>query len=89
MGDSRFHLKAEFEIYGEKFEWDASLNWCADSGEIDERIRDWFLSCYDSAYEKYQDQIYEADRERREKAEEVSERAELERLKAKYEKPNV
>jgi hypothetical protein len=35
MSDSRFNLKV-------KFEWEASLNWCADCGEIDRRIAEWF-----------------------------------------------
>ena len=89
MGDSRFHLKVDFEIYGEKFDWDASLNCCAHGGEIDDRITNWFLTCYEEAYSKYQDEIYKADATNRKKAEEAQERAELDRLKAKYETPNA
>ena len=82
--DSRFNLKAKFSIYGEDYDWDASLNWSAEPGEIDRRITEWFLDCHDKARMKYDERNYEA-RERRE-AEETKARelADLERLKAKY-----
>ena len=82
--DSRFHLKAKFSIYGEDYDWDASLNWSAEPGEIDGRITEWLLDCHDKARMKYDERNFEA-RERLE-AEETKARelADLERLKAKY-----
>lgn len=85
--DSRFHLKAEFEIYGEKYEWKCSLNWSAyQSNEIDQRITDWFLDCHDKAYAKWQ---YEMESHRQAENAESQRRAELEQLKRLREKyPN-
>lgn len=59
--DSRFHLKAEFRIYGQKFEADMSLNWSGEDGRIDRRITEWFEDCYDQAWAKHCEEI--ADRE--------------------------
>lgn len=84
MSDSRFHLKGEFEVYGKKFKLDQSLNWSADPGQCDERISQWFATCYEEAYAKYQAAQYEADAERRKAAEEDAEREQLARLRKKY-----
>lgn len=84
MSDSRFHLKVDFEIYGQKFNWNPSLNYFDRGDGMDDRIFQWFVDCYNEAHDKYQDAIYEADRINREKATERVERAEFERLKAKY-----
>lgn len=49
--ESRFHLKVNFQIYEKKFKWDCSLDWFSeDETEIDQRITDWFLACYNEAY---------------------------------------
>lgn len=84
--DSRFRLKVEFSIYGKTFNWEPSLNWYSVQHECDPRISKWFADCHEKA---------RADWERNGEAEraialnklvEVAERAELERLKRKYEK---
>ena len=60
MGDSRFHLKVEFTIYGKTYKHDCSLNW-TDTGErIDRRIIEMFEAWHDEAY-------FEADTEREER----------------------
>lgn len=84
MGDSRFNLKAEFSIYGQTYKCDWSLNWSAEDGEIDRRITEWFLTCYDTAWRKRQDVIYEQDSERCATQEKERELRELRRLKEKY-----
>jgi len=78
-------ITAKFEIYGEEFEWDCSLNWSASSGEIDQRINDWFLHCYNEAHWKFREEVREDARKRKSAQLEANERLELQRLKSKYE----
>lgn len=83
--DSRFHLRVEFTIYHETHKWDCSLNWSADPGEIDRRITDWFLYCHNTSYDKWVVEVQEKQLEQETKRIEQAERAELLRLKQKYE----
>lgn len=85
MSDSRFHLKVKFEIYGQEFEWNPSLNYFDRGDGMDDRIFSWFVDCYNQAYDKYQEANDEARRLAEERDRERQERAELDRLKAKYE----
>lgn len=82
MSDHRFAIDVKFSIYGEDFEWDASLNWAPDNVTgVDPRITDWFANCYArarSGYDSYVNMRAAEDSERRE-------REQLARLKAKYE----
>ncbi len=80
MSDSRFNLKVKFDIYDDNFEWEASLNWCADCGEIDRRIAEWFIECHDAARAKWDEKYWnaEADREKKEELKELT------RLREKY-----
>ena len=73
-----------FEVYGREFKWEPSLNWSAEPGECDERISRWFADSYSAAYEEFQDALYKADAERRNKAAEAAEREQLARLRKKY-----
>lgn len=84
MSDSRFHLKVEFSIYGMDFKWSPSLNWSAYSGEIDERITEWFLECHDKAYAKHEESIRKDYEEQDRRDTEARELAELARLRDKY-----
>lgn len=84
MSDSRFHLKVTFEVYGQEFKWEASLNWSAGLGECDERIAQWFADSYDTAYTKFQTAHFMAEAERRQQTEEAAEREQLARLRKKY-----
>jgi len=84
MSDSRFHLKIDFEIYGKKFDWNASLNYYDRGDGMDERIFNWFVCAYEEAYASYQEEIYSVEERSRKKIEDA-ERAELARLKDKYE----
>jgi hypothetical protein len=45
-----------------------SDNWCADCGEIDRRIAEWFIECHDAARAKWDEKYWnaEADREKKE-----------------------
>lgn len=83
MSDHRFQIDVKFSIYGEDFEWDASLNWDR-YGSIegcDPRIVEWFANKYAQArsgYDSYVEMQRAEEQERRE-------RGQLARLKAKYE----
>lgn len=84
MSDSRFHLKVEFEIYGQKYKWEPSFNYFDRGDGMDERIHDWFVKCYQDAHGKYQAAMYEEQREQEKREAEQRERVELARLRAKY-----
>lgn len=85
MSDHRFYIKVEFSIYGEDYDWEASLNWDNHDGVIDSRIIDWFERYYNEARAKWDEQNAIDDRAKEARRIEQSERAELARLKAKYE----
>ncbi len=89
MGDARASVKIEFSIYGEEFKQEWWINWFPEDGMCDRRITEWFEACYSKAREKYDDELYESQRAERDRIEEATERAQLEKLKAKYETPNV
>lgn len=87
MSDSRFHLKVQFEIYGQKYEWEPSLNYFNRGDGMDDRIFDFFVKSYEDAYSKFQYANQKAEIEARAAAKEREERELLARLKAKYEDP--
>lgn len=84
MSDHRFEIKLEFSIYGEDFEWEASLNWNAHDGGCDSRITEFFAGCYEIARAKYDAETAAEDERRALVLIEMKERAELARLLAKY-----
>lgn len=86
MGDHRFSFKAEFEMHGVKDT--INLGWCNWSGghdDIDRRITEWIERVRDQAMAKFDREMEEAQFERTKTEREEAERAELARLKAKYE----
>jgi hypothetical protein len=82
--DCRFHLTVKFHIYGKDYDWDTSLNWSGDDGEIDQRITDFFLNSYEDALAEYRQRNWERETEQREKREREHELSELKRLREKY-----
>lgn len=85
--DSRATIIISFDIYDKKFKTEFDINYSPSSGNcgIDYRIEDWFDRCYQEAFAEYQASLNklrakqdQADREKRE-------RAQLARLKEKYE----
>lgn len=82
MSDHRFAIDVKFSIYGQDFDWDASLNWVPDNQTgVDPRITEWFANCYAQArseYDTYEEMQIAQQIEK-------TERATLARLKAKYE----
>lgn len=85
MGDHRCGIKIEFDAHGKVYKTDMNINYFDNGDGIDQRVVDWFSECWGDAFSRYNGQIYEAMKEQRKREEEHYERAQLERLKAKYE----
>lgn len=83
MSDHRFEIEVKFSIYGQDFDWSASLNWDQYNAieGTDPRIVEWFANRYAQArsgYDTYVEMVRAEENER-------LERAQLAQLKAKYE----
>jgi hypothetical protein len=86
MGDHRPKITCHFEMHGHVADYDFGwCNWSPNSDGIDQRIADWFREQSEIAISKWRAGIEEDERERNKAAQEAAERAELARLKAKYE----
>lgn len=83
--DSRFHLNVSFSIYGKTYLWDSSLNWHSESGEIDQRISEWFLEKHDEALSAFIAKLARGNEKQLKQEIEDGERRQLANLKAKYE----
>ena len=85
MSDSRFNLTGNFRIYGKDFPFDMSLNWFSqDQNEIDRRITEFFLHTHDEAHLKWRQDAEDSRTRYEHEQNELREKAELERLRAKY-----
>ena len=87
MGDHRASIKIEFEMYGEKKKADMWINWSPDSSEchdVDQRVIDFFREESLSMRAKYDEEMFDYHAEREKQAKEEAERAEFDRLFAKY-----
>lgn len=85
MGDHRANIKVEFTIHDKTYknEW-GWINYTDNGDGVDRRVVEWFSDCWNDAYSRYSDAMYEADRENRERLERDAELKELARLKTKY-----
>lgn len=88
MGDHRFSFKAEFEMHGVKDTLNLGCNWSGGYDAIDSRITDWIEDVARCAFAKFDDEVAAYQREQNKAQIELNERAEFERLRAKFE-PNV
>jgi hypothetical protein len=84
MGDHRFELKAEFSMHGHEKKINWNLNW---SDSIPERLAEWVEQQYQEAMNFWYEAEWTAEDHRNAEIERT-ERAELDRLKAKYEPPH-
>lgn len=85
MGDHRCSFKATFEMHGIKDSCDMYINWSPDGDGVDRRITEWIEGLASKAMAKWHNEV-EAERLERTKNEsEAAERAQYERLKAKFE----
>lgn len=84
MGDHRITIKATFSMHGVEDKIDWWLNW---SDDIPQRVYDWVEHNKQKAMRKYRDEDAEYQeqkaKEERERVE-AAERADYERLKAKF-----
>jgi hypothetical protein len=86
MGDHRAELKVWFrfhdKVYKHHYAW---INWCPDSDDgIDSRVRRFFEHAYQDGMARDQREVEKWHEEQRKEEIEAGERAELARLKAKY-----
>lgn len=88
MGDHRADIKIEFNFHGKTYKYDADLNWFPDvEGDwvIDERVVAFFRHAYEDGMNRYHRMIEKSREGERKAEEERRDKAELARLKAKYE----
>ena len=85
MGDHRASIKLEMDAHGKNYKTEMWINWSPDNDGCDRRVIEWFADCWADAYARYNEAIWEADKERREKEQEEADRAIFNRLKAKFE----
>ena len=81
MGDHRISLKVEFEMHGHKAKIDQWVNYTPNYAD---GIAEWLRLQIEKGMDNYLEAEYEADILRKTEIE-AAERAQLERLKAKYE----
>jgi hypothetical protein len=81
MGDHRISLKVEFEMHGHKAKIDQWVNYTPNYAE---QIAEWLREQIEKGMDNYLEAEFEAGIVKRAETE-ARERAELERLKAKYE----
>jgi len=85
MGDFRADIKIKLDLWGHKYSMDSWLNYSPEECcGMDKRVSDFFNESYEDAKSKYDDMVYEMDKENREKEEREHELSELKRLKQKY-----
>ena len=84
MSDSRCHIVISFDIYGQHFAYDGSINYFDSGDGCDERIKAFFASSYAAAYEEFSAANAEADRRVRAAQIEADELKMLAALQAKY-----
>ena len=89
MGDHRAEVKVEMTLHGKTYthHW-GWINWDIHGG-IDRRVTEWFEECSRDALARFHDEMWKAEADEREAATEAKDRAEFERLKAKYDPLNV
>jgi hypothetical protein len=79
MGDHRADIKIKFSMYGEEKKADMWINWSPEDSGVDQRVIDFFEQAAREMYNKgYLPLLVK-------EVEEDPERAEYERLKAKFE----
>lgn len=85
MGDHRASIQITMEAHGKEYKTDMWINWSPDDDGCDRRVTEWFRDCWADAYARYDDEVWEAQRESRERKQREDDLAKLAELKAKYE----
>ena len=82
MGDFRADITVSMDLVGREYAQSWNINWTpADCCGVDRRVAEFFQAAYEDAYGRWRESIDEHESSEIEKRE----RAELQRLKAKYE----
>lgn len=94
MGDFRATIRIEVEMFEKTYRFHpetgpfsngAWLNWSPDEDDgIDSRVREFFARMWEDAQQRHAELVHESRREEREREAETRDRAEYERLKAKF-----
>lgn len=85
MGDYRFSFKAEFQMGDVSDKTDMWLNYTPRDGIIDHRVIEWLEDLFEKGEQSINDAIYGGEIDETARQHEEKERAEYERLKAKFE----
>ena len=86
MGDHRAEIHVTFKIHGKTYRLDLDwVNYFVEDDGIDYRVVNFFRQSWDDALGRYREKIHSAEKEADAKRLEATERAELSRLRAKYE----
>ena len=85
MGDHRTEIKIEFTAHGKTYKQEWSINYFDNGAGIDDRIVEWFATCWKDAYARYEQEVHAHFAKEDAAIRETQERVELARLKAKYE----
>ena len=85
MGDFRTLIKIRFRMGSVDRKGDFNINWSPSHCGVDQRIIDWFHDVGEEASAKIREDVYEGELKARRQQKERRERAELARLKEKYE----
>lgn len=89
MSDFRASIKIEFDFMDKTETADMYINYMGRDSEcpgLDDRVVKFFRDAYEAGMARYDSIVYEANRKSHEAEVENNERAELKRLKDKYEK---
>ena len=85
MGDHSASIKLKMTIHGHTYRQEMWINYVADEFlESCDRVAEWFGRCWTEAKARYDERMYESNRAAIEDEEERRDRAEYERLTAKY-----
>lgn len=84
MGDHRASIKCQVEMHGVEKTCDMWINWSPGFDGVDYRVIEFFRDWAEKARQKYDEELYEHQREQREKEQKDRELLELARLKKKY-----
>ena len=84
MGDHRASVKVKFEMHGIKAEQEWWMNWFDDGSGCDRRIVEWFEEQSRKAMAKYEDELWEDQKEARAAKEEEDARKQYKELTERF-----
>jgi hypothetical protein len=89
MGDFRADIKIKMHLIDKNYEMDSWINyWPEDYSGVDRSVREFFEDAWEDAKGRYDRRVAKIELEKNKEEIEKEEKAQLERLKKKYEKQN-